>query len=119
MTIRSFGASARSRSSANVAAKGQLKSNRPDPKTVGFEANVVLRPDWMHPDYEDCYLLGRLMRLLKGELANGGVLTRSEICEKIFGRAAISEDEDNKLNRCMWELHRMGVVNLTSQETGK
>ena len=119
MTIRSFSANAHSKSSANVAAPGQLKSNRPDPKTVGFEANVILRPDWMHPDYEDCYLLGRLMRLLKGKLSSGGSLTRSEICEHIFGRAAVSEDEDNKLNRCMWELHHMGFVNLTSQETGK
>ena len=115
---RNFGAKLESRTSANVGAKAKTKPYRPDPKIVDLQATVLLRPSWMDPEHEDCYLLGKLMKLF--DPSRGAVhLTRAEICQKIFGRPIVSTEEDERLNRAMWELHRMGVVKLRNEEVGE
>lgn len=105
---KTFGTSVKSRSSARVGSAGILKPYVPG--KVHFQAKALIRPAWLSQEHEDCYLLGKLVRIFcVPEKVN---YTRTQLCEMVFGRPVVSEDEDNKLNRAMWELHRIGIVTL-------
>lgn len=107
MTIRNFSAKAES---VSTITQGKMKPYVPKAADVAknFEATVVLRPSWMKAENEDAYLLGMLLQIL----TKGGMRTRSELCKLVFGREVVSKEEDEKLNRAMWELHRLGIIQL-------
>lgn len=121
MTVRSFSAKSANTSSARVGEKGKLPAPEvlPDLKGVerNFAATVVLRPGWMKAENEDAYLLGMVLKIM---LANGGkMVVRSDLCRQLFGREVITQEEEDKLNRTMWELNRLGIIKLHNLEVGQ
>ena len=113
MTTRSFSAKA---NSASTISQGKMKPYVPRVRDVekNFAATVVLKPSWMKAEHEDAYLLGMLLQIL----TKGGMRTRTELCKLVFGREVVSEDEDEKLNRTMWELNRLGIIQLHNLKVG-
>jgi len=112
---RSFGSKI---NSASTISQGKIPPYVPKAESVerSFAATVVLRPSWLKAEHEDAYLLGMLLKLMTTN--PGEMKTRSEICRHVFGREVVSDDEDKKLNRAMWELHRLGIIKLHNLEVG-
>jgi hypothetical protein len=114
MSIKSFGAKTVSKSSSRVGGGDKAIPKNPQaPGVVNFEANCIIRPAWMKKEFEDAYLLGCLMIIFNK--AEKVTYSRSEICQMVYGRPVVTEEEDRKLERAMWELHRCGVVTLENR----
>ena len=115
-----FGTKVKSTSSACLGGKDKkLKKWTPpkqkDGNIVNFKATVYLKPGWMKKEMEDAQLLGMLFKIFTGPNIQLN-RTRSELCQMVFGRPVVSQEEEDKLDRAMWELHRYGIVTLENRK---